>query len=275
MDFSFLIAVLVLILAGSFAGFCAGLFGIGGGVIIVPALYYALAEIGISDELRMHIALGTSVATILVTSLRSLQKHHEKRAVDWKILKLWAPFIGMGAFFGAQIAGLLPGRLLTLFFSLFMIFFSVNFMSESPKPRFGNKMPTGIALVFIGNLIGILSSILGIGGGVLGVSLMVGYGRDIHRAVATASGFGFAIGLVGMFGYVLSGLYVSDLPMWSLGYINLPAFFLIIAMTYFCTPFGVYCAHNLPGLLLKKLFSIGLLCVGLSLFLESILTFLK
>ena len=259
-----------LVATGLFAGLIAGMFGIGGGVVMVPAFYFVLGALGYDDAIRMHMAVGTSLAVIVATSLRSVAAHTRHGAVDFAILRTWTPWIVAGALIGGFVADLIPGRGLTGLFGAVALILSLQFFFGRPDWRLADAMPGGIARAGLGSLIGLLSALLGIGGGVFGVTLMTLSGKSIRQAVATAAGFGVAIGAPGAIGFIVNGWGHEVVP-WSLGYVNGPGFALLASCAFFVAPVGAKLAHDLPERTLKRLFAIGLVVVGFMLVREAVI----
>ncbi len=255
--------IAALFAAGLFAGLIAGLFGIGGGVVMVPALYYSLSLLGFSDH-AMHVAVGTSLAVIVVTSLRSLSAHAKHNAVDFAILKTWTPFIVLGALLGSAVAGFIPTRGLVALFAVVGLILSLQFFFGRPDWKLADEPPGQPARGLLSIVIGVLSSLMGIGGGVFGVTLLSIYGRTIHVAVATASGFGVAIGLPGALGFIAVGWGQEGLPPFSLGYVNMAGFAILAASAVFVAPVGAKLAHRLNAARLRQAFAIGLALVALN-----------
>ena len=255
---------------GAFAGLIAGLFGIGGGVVMVPALYFAFGLLGYDDGPRMQVAVGTSLAVIVATSLRSVTSHAKRGAVDGQILRTWIPWIVAGALIGSLIADLLPGRALTALFGVTALLLSAKFVFGRSDWKLADEMPVGAIRAGLGGSIGLLSSLMGIGGGVFGVTLMTLCGRSIHRAVGTAAGFGIAIGLPGALGFVVWGWNEAGRPPLSLGYVNVLGFAILATSAFFLAPVGAGLAHKLPAAILKRLFAIGLAVTAISLIREAI-----
>ena len=255
--------VLILALAGCglISGLAAGLFGIGGGAIIVPVLMILFESFGFSDT-ASHVAIATSLATIILTSARSVMAHHERGAVDWQIIRTWAPWIIFGAIIGQLIAGELSARALKGFFGGMAYLLAAQLFFGRPSWRLADDLPGGAGRAGLGTSIGTLSALMGIGGGTFGVSLMTVFGRTIHQAVATAAGFGIAIGLPSAITAVIVGQGVEGLPPFSLGYVNLVAFGLISTFTVLMAPIGARLAHSLDAQLLKRLFAILLALVA-------------
>ncbi len=245
--------ILTLALAGAAAGLAAGLFGIGGGAVIVPVLYFLFAEAGYQAH-AMHVAVATSLATIIVTSLRSVRSHARRGAVDGAVLRFWAPWIVVGAGLGMLVAGIIPGSALTAIFGSLALILSAQLVFGRPSWRLAETLPCGAVRAGLGTGIGALSAIMGIGGGTFGVTLLTLFGRPIHQAIGTAAGFGVAIGLPGALAAILAGWGREGLPPGSLGFVNLPAFALISVFTVSLAPVGVALAHRLGGARLKQLF---------------------
>ncbi len=248
--------------AGLLAGLAAGLFGIGGGAIIVPVLFFLFRALGY-EETAMHAAVATSLATIIATSIRSVLAHNEKGAVDWAVIRTWAPWIMAGAGAGMALSGFISGEGLTLIFGSMGFLLSAQLWFGHPDWRLAADMPTGPARAGLGVGVGALSALMGIGGGTFGVSLMTVCGRPIHQAVATAAGFGVAIGLPGAIAAIIVGWNRENLPPFSLGHVNLPAFALIAIFTVAMAPVGARLAHALDAKRLRKLFAMLLLVVAI------------
>lgn len=263
MDLTVILPLLALLLAiGAATGVIAGLLGVGGGIVLVPCLFYLFGQLGYGSGQLMQVCIGTSAATIVVTSLRSLSMHHRKGAVDWPLLKAWGPWLVAGAGLGVLAAhGLGNGALQALFgglagmAGLYMAFGRADW-------RLGAAMPgqplAGVQAV----VLAFFSTLMGIGGGTFGVPLMTLYGMAIHRAVATASGFGVAISVPSVLGFM--ALEVPDAPPFSIGAVNLVAFVLIVPMTFLTTPYGVRLAHAMNPAPLKRAFAVFITLVGLN-----------
>jgi len=254
-----------LICAGLAAGFVGGLFGIGGGVVVVPALYWLFTALGVDEAVRMHVAVGTALSTIISTSWRSLATHTKAGAVDCAILRAWTPWIALGAAIGAGVAGFASTEILLIVFGGGLLLVALQMGFGNPNWRVADDMPTGASRAALGGGIGLLSAMMGIGGGAFGVTLMTLCGRPIHRAVATAAGFGAAIALPATLGYVITGWGREGLPPWSLGFVSLPGFVLLAALTAITAPMGARLAHRLPQLTLKRAFAVflGLIAVNM------------
>tara|TARA_R110000787_G_scaffold99045_2_gene203523 strand:- start:242 stop:1066 length:825 start_codon:yes stop_codon:yes gene_type:complete len=253
--------LLGLAVAGAAAGLAAGMFGIGGGAVIVPVLYFLFDGMGYGAT-AMHVAVSTSLATIILTSARSVMAHNSHGAVDWDIIRSWAPWIVTGALIGMGLSGLLSKQALLGIFGSMAFVLSAQLFFGRPTWRLADEMPGGAIRAGLGMAIGALSALMGIGGGTFGVSLMTLYGRPIHRAVATAAGWGVAIGLPSAIVAVFIGWGHPDLPPFSLGYVNLAAFALISVFTVTMAPVGAKLAHSLDAVLLKRLFAVLLALVA-------------
>ncbi len=258
-DYGLLIAALVA--CGLFSGLVAGLFGIGGGAVIVPVLLILFESMGYADS-AAHVAIATSLATIILTSARSVQAHHKLGAVDWAVVLSWAPWIVVGAIIGQLLTGYMSARLLKGVFGVMAYLLAAQLFFGRPGWRLSDTLPTGGSRAGLGASIGGLSAVMGIGGGTFGVSLMTVFGRPIHQAVATAAGFGVAIGLPSALTAIYVGWGREDLPPFSLGHVNLAAFALISVFTVIMAPVGAKLAHKLDATLLKRMFAVLLAIVA-------------
>ncbi|WP_107498600.1 sulfite exporter TauE/SafE family protein [Thalassobius sp. I31.1] len=254
--------VALLIVIGAFAGVLAGMLGVGGGIVLVPAFFYAFSVLGYGGDNLFQVCLATSLATIIVTSLRSVASHNKKGAVDWDILKTWLPGIVIGAVFGVMLATSLRSSTLQGIFGILAMIVGLYMAFGRSEWRLGDAMPTGILRMILSPILGFLSVLMGIGGGSFGVPVMSLYNTPIHRAVATAAGFGVIIAVPSVIGFLISN--PVDTPPWTLGAVNVPAFFLIIAMTLITTPYGVKLAHAMDPKPLKRAFGVFLLLVALN-----------
>ena len=264
--------ILALLAVGGVAGLTAGLFGIGGGAVMVPALYYAFSELGVPDDIVMHCAVATSAAVIILNALRSTRAHHAKDAVDmslvWPKSKVWQSYglwIGLGAFAAAiWIAPRLSSDVLTRLFAGIALIVSLQFIFGKPSFVFRSSVPRGPAPVIAGGSVGILSSLMGIGGGSLSVPLLTLCGVPIHRAIGTAAAFGLFIAVPATAGFILSGWGIADRPFGSLGYVNGLGFALITIAAWPMVPFGARLAHRLDATLLRRIFGICLALVAMN-----------
>lgn len=262
MDPSLVIAVaLALIVIGAFAGFLAGLLGVGGGIVLVPAFFYAFSILGFDSPHLMQVCLATSLATIIVTSIRSTQSHHKKGAVDWGILRAWAPGIAIGAIGGVLVAAGLQSVILQVIFGVLGGGIGLYLAFGNQDWALGDAMPQGIKKWISAPILGFLSVLLGIGGGSLGVPFMSLHRIAIHRAVATAAGFGLAIAVPSAIAWLFVDVQ-DPVPPLTFGAVNIPAFLIIVPMTFLFAPLGANVAHSMDARPLKKLFGIFLLIVA-------------
>lgn len=255
--------LVALLAAGLLAGFAAGIFGIGGGFVVVPALFLVLPLLGGEKAQYAHVAIGTSAATIIITSIRSLRSHARRGAMDFDILRQWAPWVVMGDGVGVVLAGHVDGRILTMIFAIGVFLMSLNFL----LPRLGDRklsdeMPSGLLRVGIAGGLGAFSALLGIGGGTIAIMVMTLCGRSIHRAIATASGIGTLIAVPATIGFAIIGLGEKGLPWGSLGFVNVPAAISVASMSILTAPLGVAAAHSLQPALLKRVFGIYLVIIA-------------
>lgn len=253
---------LLYLATGSFAGVLAGLLGVGGGLIIVPILALSFAASGIAEAVQMHLAVGTSLATIIFTSLSSVRAHHRRGAVEWAIVRALAPGIVAGALFGAIIARWLPSTSLRYLFGAFELFVAVQMaLSLKPAPHRGLLGRWGMGAA--GATIGTLSALVGVGGGTLTVPFLLWCNVTIQRAIATAAACGLPIAVAGAAGFVLSGWGHAQLPPLSSGYLYWPALLGVSTASVLAAPLGARLAHSLPTPLLKRLFALLLLALAL------------
>ncbi len=264
-DILSLLPMLGLILViGAFAGVIAGLLGVGGGIILVPAFYFAFEGLGYASPQLMQICLATSLATIIVTSLRSVMGHHKKGAVDWDILKTWGPGIAIGAALGVVAASGLRSETLMGIFGVLGVVVGLYLAFGRAGWRLGDAMPAGAGRLVTSPVLGFLSVLMGIGGGSFGVPLMTLFNVPIHRAVATAAGFGVVIAVPSVAGFLLVGGDGVNRPPFTIGQVNLVAFVLVVAMTMITTPWGVKLAHAMDPKPLKRFFAFFIMLMALN-----------
>lgn len=254
---------LALICTGIFAGLLAGLFGVGGGIVIVPVLYFLLQVFGVSAESAMMIATATSLATIVPTSISSIRAHHKKGNIDTDLLKYWGGFIFVMAIVGSLFANSVKGNALTLVFSIIAILVSLNMLLRAGSPAIAQQLPGKIGQGFMASLVGGLSVMIGIGGGTIGVPLLSAFNVKTHVAVGTAAVFGLLIALPGVLTLLSVGETPVDAPIGTLGLVNLPAFLLIIPLTILFAPIGASLGAKLNPKQLKRAFAIVLMITGL------------
>jgi uncharacterized membrane protein YfcA len=247
---------------GLLVGFVAGLLGVGGGLIIVPALIMLLHAQNLAAGIEPQVALGTSLASILFTSLSSVRAHHRRGAVDWPLVGRIAPGIVAGTLAGALVAARVPAALLKLFFLVFLFYAALQmWLDFKPAPQRG--LPGPAAVTAAGGVIGTVSSWVGIGGGTLSVPFMLWHNVSLHRAIATSAAIGFPIAAAGALGYVLGGWDNPRVPAPSLGFVYLPALAGIVVGSVLTAPLGAATAHRLPVRPLKRVFALLLLVLAL------------
>lgn len=245
---------------GACAGVLAGLLGVGGGVVIVPVLTFIFTAQQLPETHILHLALGTSLASIIFTSVSSLRAHHLRGAVDWPVVRRITLGIMAGTFAGSWVAAQLSTRFLKGFFVVFLYYVATQMLLNiKPKPH--RQLPGRTAMLGVGGLIGGISSLVGIGGGSMSVPFLVWCNVAIHRAIGTSAAIGFPIALAGAAGYLVNGLS-HPLPPYSLGFIYLPALIGIAAASIITAPLGAKLAHSLPIDKLKKIFALLLIVMG-------------
>ena len=250
-----LILVIELIGLGVMSGFLAGLLGIGGGMVMVPFLTLIISTRGASADMAVKMAIATSMATIVFTSISSVRAHHQRGAVRWDLVRGLAPGILIGSLISSVgLFSLLKGNYLAIFFGLF-VGFSATQMFLDRKPKGSRQMPGGAGQWLAGGTIGLLSGLVGAGGGFISVPFMAWCNVAMHNAVATSAALGFPIALANATGYVFAGMSAQDLPGGSFGYIWLPALGVIAACAVFMAPLGARVAHRLPVRQLKRIFA--------------------
>lgn len=254
--------------AGVLAGFLAGLLGIGGGIVMVPALYFAFGAVGVTSGWHMHMAVGTSLAIVIPTAISSARSHHKRNAVDLVIIKRWAPWIMVSAFLGAGLAGNLSSAALTVFFAAMAFLMGVKLVLPFEDRPLTGDMPgtaiSGVVAFFIGGA----SSLMGIGGATFSVPAMTLFNVPIHRAVGTASLIGLLIALPATLGYLMEGIGIEGRPPYSFGFVNLAAVAVIAPVTVLMAPLGVRAAHALPRRVLSVIFGLFLIGTAIRLWLE-------
>ncbi len=255
MDLLTPVLFLELALLGIGTGFMAGLLGIGGGMLMVPFITYILGSVGVEADLAVKMAIATSMATIIFTSMSSVRAHHRRGAVRWDIARRLAPGIVIGSLVASLgVFALLKGSWLALFFAAFVTFSATQmFLDKKPKPT--RQMPGTAGQLAAGGFIGFLSGLVGAGGGFVSVPFMTWCNVAIHNAVATSAALGFPIAMSNVVGYVIAGQQVPGLPPASFGYIWLPALAVVAAGSVLTAPLGARAAHALPVAVLKKVFA--------------------
>ena len=255
----FLIATGIYLLLGALAGVLAGLLGVGGGLIIVPVLAWVFAHQGFNPDVIMHMAIATSLATIALTSLSSMRAHHKKDAVRWRVFAQLSPGIVLGALAGAAIAEQTPGRALAVFFGLFELGVAAQLIMDR-RPAPGRRLAGRVVQFVAGIGIGLISAIVGIGGGTLTVPWLIWNRLTVQEAVATSSACGFPIALAGVSGFLLAGANTGIA--YSSSYIYWPAFVVVSIASIMFAPLGASLAHRISGSKLKRGFALFLLIIG-------------
>lgn len=246
-----------LLLMGAFGGYSAGLLGIGGGMILVPFITMIFSAKGFPPQIILHMAIATSLATILFTSMSSVRAHHLHGAVRWRIVALLAPGILLGSWLGPWIGKQMNSFALALFFGVF-IAFSATQMWLGKKPSGARELPGGAGMFAAGGVIGLLAGLVGAGGGFISIPFMTRCNVKIHNAVATSAALGFPIALAGTLSNIYYGWRVTGLPPYSLGFIYLPALLVIATASVLLAPLGARTAHRLPVQALKRVFALVL-----------------
>ena len=256
--------VLGLLVTGVFSGLAAGLLGIGGGAIIVPALATALSLMGYDSDVVQHVAVGTSLAIIIPTGIMSARAHYQRGALDMRVLKLWAPLIVVGTFIGGLMAGFFSGDVLRIVFAVMAFVIAANIIFAFQTKLMGHLDGSSLTHRISAFVVGYISALMGIGGGSLTVPTLVAFGATMHAAVGTSAAIGVAIALSGTLGFVISGWNEVGLPPFSVGYINLVALVLVAVLAAVFAPMGAAIAHRLNQQTLKYVFAAFLVAVGLN-----------
>jgi len=246
--------ILALLVMGAFGGFAAGLLGIGGGMVLVPFITMIFTARGITDELVVHMAIATSLGTILFTSMSSVRAHHKRGAVLWPVVRLLTPGILIGSWIGPWIGKQMNTSVLALFFGCFVAY-SATQMLIGKKPAAARELPGKPGMFATGGLIGVLSGLVGAGGGFISVPFMTRCNVRIHNAVATSAALGFPIALSGTLSNIYYGWGEPGLPPWSLGFIYLPALAIIVLASVIMAPLGAGVAHRMPVRRLQRIFA--------------------
>lgn len=256
--------LIIFLAIGALAGFAAGLFGVGGGTIIVPLLFIVFTQMDYSPDVIMHLALGTSLATIVVTSISSLMAHHKNGAVIWPVFKNLALPMAIGCFFGAGLAGWLSGIHLQLIVGVFLIWVAYTMFVGAKKVQDSTKiLPSSAKQIMAGSVIGGASAIFGIGGGSLTVPYLTRHGVVMQKAVGTSAACGLPIAIAGALGFMIFGMNQQvNIPN-TIGFVHIYAFFGISVMSFFTAKLGAKVAHALSPQILKKCFAVLLVIIGI------------
>ena len=255
--------ILLMVITAVPVGFAAGLFGIGGGLITVPFLYYIFGTLGIDTQYTMHLAVGTSFAIIIPTSIVSVLTHHKFKAVDFYVVKSYGIFVILGVIFGTIFAASLNTKSLVLFFSIVIFFLGIYLISlKENKKNLLIKIKLNFKII-LGFAVGFISAPMGIGGAVMNVPILKFFGYSINKAIGSAAAIGFLIALFGALGFLISGSYLkANLPL-SVGFLNIPAFLIFIPITTFMARIGAQTVHKIDKNIITKLFGIFLLLISL------------
>ena len=257
-------SLLLFLLLGCLVGLVAGLFGVGGGLVIVPALIWGLPQIGVAPAYATHLAVGTSLATIVVTSLSSIRAHHKRGGINWFDFRILTPGLLLGAWLGGIVAGWLDGEVLQRVFGLFALIVGARMLwarnsAQAHLP--GTRWIKGLTAA----LIGVVSAVVGIGGGSMTVPFLHATGVEMKRAVATSSACGLPIALSGAASFIVAGWGQEGLPPFSSGYVYWPVALIIVVTSSLLAPAGAALAHTLPEKKLKRIFALFLILIGIKL----------
>jgi len=262
---------LALVATGIFAGILAGLLGVGGGIVIVPVLFFLFQGFGVSPESAMLVATATSLATIVPTSISSIRSHNQKGNVDFDLLKRWSLFILIGVLIGSWLVTRVDGTWLTVLFGVIAVLSALNMLFRTGKSALYQQLPGTVGQTLMGTSIGFFSSMVGIGGGTISVPLLTLYNYPAHKAVGTAAAIGLIISLPGALTMLVMGTTPSDAPAATFGYVNLIGFICIVPLTVLFAPVGASLAVKLDAAKLKKIFAIVLLITGVRMLAQVIL----
>lgn len=254
---------------GAVAGLLSGLLGVGGGIVVVPVLFWVFGLVGLPAGLGMQVAVATSLVTVAVTAYSSARAHHRRGAVDTGILRLWAPFMAAGALAGGALAGIVSGRALLGLFGTIALLVAWNM--ARPKTRIlAAELPArrGVQPAMAGS-VGFISAMMGIGSGTLGVPLLTAFSVPVHRAVGTAAALGLVIGVPAALAMIVAGWSVDGRPPLSLGYVNLVAVALILPLSVACAPLGARLAHALDAIWIKRAFAVFLFVTSIRMLLSA------
>jgi uncharacterized membrane protein YfcA len=252
-----------LLITGVIGGLIAGLFGVGGGIVIVPILFWIFTSLNFPNEILMHMAIGSSLATIIPTSISSARAHYHRGSIEIDIIKKWAPGIFLGAIIGGLSGKYFSVNELKYLFASIAFLVALNMFFKEPL-RLGNNFPKSKLLnIIMSSLIGLVSSLMGVGAGTLGVPALVALSVPIHKAIGTAAALGLFIAVPATLGLAFSGFNIPNRPPMSIGYVNLIAFFIMFPLTVFFAPVGVKLAHRINQRALKSIFGIFLIITSI------------
>jgi uncharacterized membrane protein YfcA len=245
----------VYLLMGLFVGFFAGLLGIGGGLILVTLMVYLFTVQGFPEDRLLHLALGTSIASIIFTSISSLLAHHKHGAVRWDILRMAVPGLIVGTLLGTVVADQLKSKYLAIFFVIF-VYYSAAQMFANVKPKPTRQLPGRAGMTAVAVVVGLVSSLVGVGGGVMTIPLMNLSNVPMRQTIGTSAALGLPIAIAGTVGFIFTGLGKDHLPALSVGYVYLPALVGIVIGTFITVPWGAKMTHSMPVTRLQKIFAV-------------------
>ncbi len=248
--------------AGALAGLTAGLLGVGGGIVMVPAMAFAFEMLGYDSEVYQHVAVGTSLAIIIVTGLSSARAHHRRGVVMMNIVRLWAVPIMIAALAGGLMARLYSGDVLRVVFGVVALLVAANIVLPIQRLLMGNLRDSPLTHRISAVIVGYISALMGVGGGSLSVPTLAAFGHPMHKAVGTGAALGVLIAVPGTLGFIISGWSETGLPPLSIGYVNLPALVLIGVVASLVAPMGAALAHRLDQVMLKRVFAVYLIVIG-------------
>ncbi len=268
---SYVPLALGLLAAGAVAGLIAGLLGVGGGIVMVPAMALAFDLMGYDAGVYQHVAVGTSLAVIIATGTMSARAHHGRGAVMTDVLKLWAPFIVGASLLGGLMAGLYTGDVLRIIFGVVALFVALNVVLPVQRRLMARFSGSATTHRIMAAIVGYVSALMGIGGGSLSVPTLAAFGHPMHKAVGTSAALGVMLSVPGALGFVISGWAEAGRPPLSIGFVNLPALILIGAVASFVAPLGASLAHRLDQKQLKGAFAVFLVVVGLRMLYQALM----
>ncbi len=253
--------LLIMVVTALFAGFFAGFFGIGGGIITVPCLFYIFGSVGIDKSFIMHLAVGTSFAIIVPTAIMSVFTHYKHKAVDFSVVKTYGIFVVIGVVIGSFFAASMHTKSLVLFFSIIIYLLALNLIFLKEKTKIKLKFSL-FQRTFLGFIVGFVSSLMGIGGAIMNVPLLKFVGYSINKAIGSAASIGFLISVFGCLGFLITGILLkTDIPL-STGFINIPAFLVFIPITIIMAKVGATAVHKIKREIIAKLFGFFLIIIA-------------
>jgi uncharacterized membrane protein YfcA len=258
--------VVALALSGTVTGLLAGLFGVGGGAVIIPVLYEAYAFLGLGEAVRMHVCIGTAMAVIVPTAIRSFLAHRQRGSVDMAVVRSWLIPMPIGVAAASVLAASISGRALSGVFATIVALVAIRLLFGRKSWRLGNDLPDNPLRAAIGVVIGFLSTLMGVGGGIMVNTVMTLYGRTMIQAVGTSAAVGLVISVPAVLGYIWAGWGVPGLPPLSAGYVNLLGMAVLVPVSVLAAPYGVRIAHALSQRMLEAGFGIFLTVVAIRFF---------